>query len=119
MTARDVEKPVGLEPLPATLDMLLMLVNEGKEVRTVVNCFDFELGSSGSLAAAASVTVKKRKVTKGIFVIRWLKMLLGHFHFELDQVKGWLGHFAGLGLKPKGLSCRNSLFKPNQVSKSF
>jgi len=57
---RDDEKTVGLKLVSVTPLNLLpsVLVNGGEEVRTAVNCYEFDLRVSGSSAILSSITAK-------------------------------------------------------------
>jgi len=80
------------------------LANGGEEVRSAVNCFEFESWSSGSSMAASCAAVKKKQgmiVTKGSFVNRCLKKLLGLCRIGLGRVRCYLGRLIGLGFKPQ------------------
>jgi hypothetical protein len=91
------------------------LANGGEEVRSAVNCFEFESWSSGSSMAASCAAVKKKQgmiVTKGSFVNRCLKKLLGLCRFGLDWVRCYLGHLDWLGFKPKGFWAKVGSKKP-------
>jgi hypothetical protein len=91
--AGDDGKVVGMKSLTAIpLDLLPKadcneLANGGEEVRSSLNCFEYESWSYGSAAATSCATMKKQAtiVTKGSFVNRCLKKLLGLCRFGLDR----------------------------------
>jgi hypothetical protein len=86
LAASDDGKAVGMRSLLVIPLVLLSkaacneLANAEEEVRSAVNCFEFESWSFGSLVVAFCATVKKKQETivmKGSFVNCCLEKFLG------------------------------------------
>jgi hypothetical protein len=84
-----------------------VLANGGEEMRMALSCYEYELGLPGSLAATFTGATVKTIETKGSFLVRLVKMLLGLCRFELDRVRGFMGSLVGSGLKPKGFIAKD------------
>jgi hypothetical protein len=61
--------------------------------------------------------MKKTIETKGSFVVRLVKMLLGFCRFESDRVRGFMGRLVGLDFKPKGFRAKAGSKKPIHLLK--
>jgi len=104
----NVAAKLKIETLSVTLvDMFpAVLANGGEEMRTTLCCDKYELGLPGLLAATSNNIAKKERETKGSFVVRLVKMLLGLCLFELDRARGFMGCVSGSGSKPKGFRAK-------------
>jgi hypothetical protein len=89
-----------------------VLANGGEEMRTALCCDEYELGFPSSLAATSNGVAKKTIETKGSFIIRLVKMILGLCRFELDRVRGFMGCVSGSSSKPKGFRAKAVSMKP-------
>jgi hypothetical protein len=84
-----------------------------------LSCDEYDLGLLGLLVATSNGVVMKMIETKGNFVFRLVKTLLGLCRFKLDRVRRFMGRLARLGSKPKALGPRLSARSPYSSSNWF